>query len=340
MPAPPPPDELFDPEVASILSMAQSFARDPERALEHYRSDPETWDGAYVSGDDMLRVIPGREKNPLLTYAHAGRAVATLPGRLFHERMALPVQSRGERVLFTMGMPASGKTTLVKSGFGRLFHTVVDTPLPKFDTAREFLRVVQGSGRSASFVLAYRPMELAVRGMLERALPWNEGRAVRLEDMADILVNALSAFLRMAEMNRFDGDTTLDLVEVVAGRRIWHGGIEAVRRATTLRHALVQAPMSVLAQLAQHWRSTLVWACEQGWDVPELLIEIVQSGLDPRLLKPSESPSYSARAAPIADAPSGPVKSLADVVDPFSPESWLEAADAYEDFLRGWRSRF
>ena len=36
------------------------------------------------------------------------------------------------------------------------------------------------------------------------------------EDMADILVNALGAFLRMADMNRFDGDTTLDLVEVVA----------------------------------------------------------------------------------------------------------------------------
>jgi hypothetical protein len=180
-------------EARLVRNAARRFAHDPEQVIQLYQDDPETWGGAYVSGDELARMLPTRPGLPWLTYALGGGALATLPRMILARRLAIPAQP-GERVLFTMGMPASGKTTLVKGGFGRHFFAVVDTPLGDFDLARRLLQEVQASGRSVSFVLAWRPLEEAALGMLDRAMPGHEERAVPMIDMAELLLKGSTFF--------------------------------------------------------------------------------------------------------------------------------------------------
>ena len=88
----------------------------------------------------------------------------------------MPMASPDECVLITMGMPACGKTTLVKGGMGHRFHTIVDSPLSSFDTARELRRMARESGRKVAFVYAHRPLADAVRGMLGFTGTWRGHR--------------------------------------------------------------------------------------------------------------------------------------------------------------------
>jgi len=195
-------------EAQEVLAEARRFAQDPEQVIRLYQEDPETWGGAYISGDELLRMLPCRPRQPWLSYALGGQVLATFPMGLFSSRMTLPAHP-GDRVLVTMGMPASGKTTLVKAGFGKRFFAVVDSPLGNFDLARELVHEIQASGRGVSFVLASRPLAVAAAGMLDRAMPGHEERAVPLTEMAENILKGMNVFRQLAEMNRYDGDTTL-----------------------------------------------------------------------------------------------------------------------------------
>jgi hypothetical protein len=325
------------PEVSQMLSMAYRFASDPDRASGMYANDPETNHGSYISGDELVRVMPWTRDNPLLSYRFCGEAVAALPLKMFRKRMAMPCTSSEEWVLFTMGMPACGKTTLVKGGMGRGFHTVVDSPLSERETARELRQIARESGRNVAFVFAYRPLALAVKGMLERALPWHEGRTVSLEHMASTLVKGLALFLDLAESNASDDGTTLDLVEVVDGRRQWLAGEKAVQRVEAIRSELLDGGISVLHQLLYHWRVALCEAEEKALEIPPLLIELAQEDLDPRILAISDLalPSRT-EILSIASSTLSSVRSLTDIA-PMQDRlpSWLEQADAYEASLRG-----
>jgi hypothetical protein len=259
---------------------ARRFAQDPEQVIRLYQHDPETWGGAYVSGDELARMLPTRPGLPWLTYALGGSLLATLPRMILSRRLAIPAQP-GERVLLTMGMPASGKTTLVKGGFGRRFFAVVDTPLGDFDLARRLLQEVQASGRSVSFVLAWRPLEEAAMGMLDRAMPGHEERAVPLIDMAELLLKGIDVFLRLADLNRHDGDTTLDVVRSDGWKREWQGGDEAVAFLANQRESLLGMPGSILGQLVQAWRKGLQRKVALGAAVPAILRAIAEDGVDP-----------------------------------------------------------
>jgi len=251
----------------------------------------------------------------------------------------MPLASPDECVLFTMGMPACGKTTLVKAGLGHGFHTVVDSPLSSMDTARELRQIARESGRRVAFVYAHRPIGMAIRGMLERALPWREGRTVSLENMGTILVKGLALFLDLAESNACDDATTLDLIEVVDGRRRWQYGPDAARRIEAIRSELRQGGGSCLGQLACHWVQALEEAQGRGWDVPDLLVELVQENLDPGILAAARAPQPACEV-PQQIAPEAParVRSLADnpAMAPLLLQ-WAQQADRFEENLRAWR---
>ena len=272
---------LFNGEEAKwVLREAQAFTSDPESVFSLYLQDPETWGGAYISGDELLRMLPCRPTHPWLSYALGGHTLGVLPRELFSKRLAVEAQP-GERVLFTMGMPASGKTTLVKGGLGRHFFAVVDTPLANFDLARELLKATQDSGRQASFVHAWRPLAQAAAGMLDRAMPGHEERAVPLADMAEILVKGLDVFQRLADLNRHDGGTTLDAVRSRGGKRDWLCGSDATGFLAAQRKALLSVPGGVLGQLVPAWRNALAIKEAAGIPVPAILKAIAEDGVDP-----------------------------------------------------------
>ncbi|MBK8793948.1 MAG: hypothetical protein IPN59_12620 [Holophaga sp.] len=328
------------PEVSEIIGLANRFAGDPEKAFALYNEDPFTLYGKLIGGDDLVGILRWTARNPLLSYRFSGEALASLPMRMFRKRMAMPVASSNECVLITMGMPACGKTTLVKGGMGRAFHTIVDSPLSSFDTARELRRLARESGRKVAFVYAHRSLADAVRGMLERALPWREGRTVTLEHMGSILVKGLSLFLQLAESNSADKETTLDLVDLKDGRRTWWSGAQAAQRVEEIRHELSSQGTSVLAQLARHWVAALRESRQEGLDIPELLVELVQEELDPRLLQEAEQ--WEGVDMPASHCESsefqGTVRSLSDRPEmQRNIDRWLESADCYEATLRNWR---
>ena len=321
-------------EAQLVQDGARRFARDPEQVIRLYQDDPETWGGAYVSGDELARMLPTRPGLPWLTYALGGGFLATLPRMILSRRLAIPAQP-GERVLLTMGMPASGKTTLVKGGFGRRFYSVVDTPLGDFDLARRLLQEVQASGRSVSFVLAWRPLEEAAMGMLDRAMPGHEERAVPLIDMAELLLKGIDVFLRLADLNRHDGDTTLDVVCSEGWKREWHGGDAAAAFLAGKREELLGMPGSILGQLVQAWRKGVLRQEALGAAVPAILCAIAEDGVDPGdfLLPGSvvESPGVCQDPARL---PAG-VRSLCEAPGwrEYLPGD-LRDADAYEERLR------
>jgi len=332
------PPTLFDgAEAQAVLAAARAFASDPERLLRQYAEDPETWGGAYISGDELLRMLPCRPARPWLSYALGGQVLGTFPGDLFDRRLARPA-GPGERVLLTMGMPASGKTTLVKGGFGREFFAVVDTPLGNFELARELLRKTQASGRSASFVLAWRPLEQAAAGMLERAMPGHEERAVPLADMAETLVKGLDVFRRLAELNRHDGDTTLDLVRSQAGRRSWSPGGAAAAFLAGQRERCLGLPGGVLGQLVPAWRRAVARLEGDGAAIPAVLRAIAEDGVDPGAFPGTGAPGISRVEHGASGSPAWTVKSLGDL------PGWrhripglLADADVYEEALRWGR---
>ena len=320
-------------EARMVLAESRRFAQDPDRALATYREDPETWGGAYISGDELARMLPTRARLPWLTYALGGASLATLPRTLFGNRVAIPARP-GERVLLTMGMPASGKTTLVKSGFGRRFFAVVDTPLGDFDLARELIREVQASGRGVSLVLAWRPVAEAARGMLDRAMPGHEERAVPLLDMAEIVLKGLNLFQRLADLNRHDGDTTLDVVASAAGTRAWHAGDEAAAFLAGSREQLLGMPESILGQLVQAWRLAVARQEGQGAVIPPILRAIAEDGVPPGAFLTPRTGTPPAGPRECAPAPKG-VRSLLQFP---GWREWipahLAAADALEHRLR------
>lgn len=321
-------------EAELVLSEARRFAQTPGRALRTYLEDPATWGGTYISGDELARMLPTRPRMPWLTYALGGAPLATLPRTLFSNRIAIPAKP-DERVLLTMGMPASGKTTLVKGGFGRRFFAVLDTPLWDFEMARELLREVQASGRSVSFVLAWRSLGEAARGMLDRAMPGHEERAVPLMDMAEIVLKGINLFLRLADLNRHDGDTTLDVVSSEAGKRAWHAGDEATAFLSGKREELLGMPESILGQLVQAWRMAAARLESQGIAIPPIIRAIAEDGVPPgAFLTPravTELPGSPKEGFP---SPKG-VRSLLQAP---GWQEWipaqLAAADALENDLR------
>lgn len=344
-PVPPPPKEQslgerlrVLPESLEIIRLANRFAADPEKAMQIYNEDAFTLKGRLIGGDDLVGILPWVSKNPLLCHRFSGEALAALPLRMFRARMAMPLVSDDEWVLITMGMPACGKTTLVKGGMGNGFHTIVDSPLSSFDTARELRQMARQSGRKVAFVYAHRPLRDAVRGMLERALPWREGRTVSLENMGTTLVKGLALFLELARLNPTDEDTTLDLVEVVNGKRQWFSGAQAAQRVTTIRTEFAEMGESVLSRLIRHWLMALQEVRSEGIAVPELLVNLVQEDLAPHLLSLGGEPEVDTIQQVEPEAFDGSVKSLFEWPSMRSHlDRWLECADMHEAKLRNWR---
>jgi hypothetical protein len=326
---------FFDDEDAlGVLAAARHFASDPDRVMRLYVEDPATWGGAYLSGDELLRMLPCRPQHPWLSYALGGQFLATMVRGLFTRRLALP-QQPGERVLLTMGMPGSGKTTLVKAGFGKRFFAVVDTPLGNFDLARELIRETQATGRSVSLVLAWRPLDEAVSGMLDRAMPGHEERAVPLLDMQEILLKVSQVFLDLAELNPFDGDVTLDVVRCESGARTWCAGDAGAAFLAAEREKLLALPGCILAHFVRAWLQALRFHEFKGAVVPELLRAVAEDGVDlARYASDPLAPAPSAVAPGQRTLPRG-VKSLVHL------PGWLDvlmddlrSADRYEEGLR------
>jgi len=321
-------------EAQEVMAEARRFGRDPEQVMRLYQEDPETWGGAYISGDELLRMLPCRPRHPWLSYALGSQVLLTLPRELFTRRLALPARP-GERVLFTMGMPASGKTTLVKAGFGKRFFAVVDSPLASFDMARELMREVQATGRGISFVLASRPLAVAAAGMLDRAMPGHEERAVPLAGMAENILKAMDVFRKLAGMNRYDGDTTLDVVRHDGERREWVGGDAAVALLASLLPPFLMLPGGILGQLVAGWKQALEAHRAKGEFIPDVLRAVAEDGMDIHAFASESGPSVVETLLPAQGGLSKEVRSLAQLP---GWREWipghLNAADAHEACLK------
>jgi hypothetical protein len=85
----------------------------------------------------------------------------------------------------------------------------------------------------------------------------------------------------LADLNRHDGDTNLDMVVSEGCKRAWYGGDEAVALLSGKRDELLGMADSILGQLVQAWRRGLLRQEALGATVPAILRAIAEDGVDP-----------------------------------------------------------
>jgi hypothetical protein len=121
--------------------------------------------------------------------------------------------------------------------------------------------------------------------MLDRAMPGHEEGVVPLIDLAELLLKGTDVVLLLADLNRHDGETTLDVVRSEGWKREWHGGDAAVALLAGKREELLGMPESILGQLVQAWRRGLLRQMALGAAVPTILCAIAEDGVDPGALQ-------------------------------------------------------
>jgi hypothetical protein len=293
--APPRPRESMDlpsapsPGADRARADAIRMVRDTDALAEAYRGCPLARGGAYVGGDEVASMVPGVVLHPLEGYAAAEGALGPATIRLVEDRLTAPGHA-GQTVLFTMGMQASGKTTLARfAPFASCCHTIIDSPLGHdraFDSARAMRAMAISSGKAVAFAMVYRPVVAAVAGMLERARPSNEGRPVTLLAMADTLGGSSRTFLRLMDLGATDERTDLFLLWIAPdGTFTRHRGPEAGRILTAELDLVASGLGATLGEVCRSYTAAVREARAAGNPFPPALLTCVETGLPPGFLQ-------------------------------------------------------
>jgi hypothetical protein len=255
-----------------------------------YRRSEASHRGAYLSGDELAAHVPAVRQNPWEGYSAVGDLTNPLLHEMMEERLGVPGHA-SERVLFTMGMPATGKTTLCRNLFDEgLVHTVVDSPMGTIEAARRLRALAVDSGRNTEFCLVVRPLGQAVRGMLDRARMEGEGRPVPLVDMADLFLSSARTFRQMADMSPLDERTHLscaafDLESETPFRPNILGLEGALRLLERMEREASAGPGGALGELVRHYLTAVQDAEWEGIPYPEEMLAKVTAGLPPGFLE-------------------------------------------------------
>lgn len=179
---------------------AAQLARQADRALEDYASNPGTLDGQLVNGDVLATLLPSLRRNPTQGYEAledpVGRAAVHLNalGKRLRDRAL--ASARGEPVIIFMGGQATGKTTGALA-LGAAFGAVFDAPHTDPDGVAFLLgRIRQAGCNEVHLAYTDREPEGALKAMLARSE--REGRYVPLDRMARAHAWAPFTFLGLA----------------------------------------------------------------------------------------------------------------------------------------------
>ncbi|HWD99691.1 MAG TPA: zeta toxin family protein [Bryobacteraceae bacterium] len=154
------------------------LAEDPERYLEEY----ERRFGNVLNADNAATLFEEYEADRA-RYREAVHPAATwIRDELFRRKLREEDAQRRDTVVFTAGGNAAGKSTALEfTGAHREARAVLDSTFSNPEHARKLVNQVLAAGKRVVILYVRRPLDDAIRGMLDRAA--DQGRVVTIEQM-------------------------------------------------------------------------------------------------------------------------------------------------------------
>ncbi len=185
-------------QTAVQVKFAREVAHDPAHYFGLYR---ERF-GKILDTDNARELSEDYARSPEAR-ARFGNAVhevaSTLVRQIFFDTLAAERPMKRGRVLITAGGAGSGKISMVTALARNAFDAaqlIYDTTLANPASAVEKVEAALDSGYLVTIIYIHRPIELAVRGVVGRAL--ENGRCVPLSVMADNHFDAQRTLLQLA----------------------------------------------------------------------------------------------------------------------------------------------
>jgi hypothetical protein len=154
------------------------LAADPERFLAEYT---ERF-GNVLNADNAATLFEEYEADRAKYREAAHPAAAWIRDELFRRKLREEDAQRRDTVVFTAGGNAAGKSTALEfTGAHREARAVLDSTFSNPEHARKLVNQVLAAGKRVVILYVRRPLDDAIRGMLDRAA--DQGRVVTIEQM-------------------------------------------------------------------------------------------------------------------------------------------------------------
>ena len=138
--------------------------------------------GNVLNADNAAKLFPEYNQDPAKYRVAVHPAAVWIRDELFRRALAQPNPERANRVVFTAGSNAAGKSTAVEFlDVASDAQVVFDSTLSNPEHAGQLIDKALGADKRISILYVARPLEESFRGMLERAT--QEGRVVTIEQL-------------------------------------------------------------------------------------------------------------------------------------------------------------
>jgi hypothetical protein len=169
-------------------------------------------DGGHLIDTDLVRELSPAYRDNRLRAADIHEAASALTKQLYARALARPVaEGRDNAVLFMAGGGGSGKSFARESLLGENTADItVDGTFSNQARALSDVQAALDSGRSVQILYVYRPPELAIQGVIQRAA--QEGRPVPIDALAQAHANAPETVRAIAQ--HYNGDARVRIQAV------------------------------------------------------------------------------------------------------------------------------
>jgi len=160
-----------------------------EQTLEKLRAHPEEYLAEYraqfgnvLNADEAATLFDEYNKNPAKYRVAIHPAATRIRDELFRRALAEQAPEGKNRVVFTAGANAAGKSTaLAVSGSAKYAQVVFDSTFSNPEHAKRLLEQALAAGKTVAVVHVSRPLEDIFQAMLDRAK--HQGRVVTIEQI-------------------------------------------------------------------------------------------------------------------------------------------------------------
>lgn len=210
-------EALLTPEKAKIQAYYQSAQRPTldfagcsfEDLAAEYAALPETA-GGHIIDTDLVRELSPEYRADRTRAADIHEAASALTKQLYAAALARPVaDGKDAAVLFLAGGGGSGKSFVRQSALGENTADItLDGTFSNLARAKSNIEAALASGREVRIVYVYRPPELAVQGVITRAI--ETGRPVPIDALAKAHAGAPEVVKAIAKL--YDGDARVNIL--------------------------------------------------------------------------------------------------------------------------------
>jgi hypothetical protein len=165
-------------EQAVRKAVVSKVEANPERYLAEYTRQF----GNILNADNAATLFPEYNANPAKYRVAVHPAAQWIRDELFRRILATPAVKGKNRVVFTAGGNAAGKSTAVAfTRAAEWAHAILDSTFSNAEHARRLIADALREGRAISILYTNRPLRDALNAMIERA--GSVGRVVTIDQL-------------------------------------------------------------------------------------------------------------------------------------------------------------